>query len=329
MAWKILLVEWRTIRFRWILLTAALSSFGLVLNTEAFAVPPGNEQSDLALLQHCKLNNLPCMNYGRCMVRFAGSPCSTSSSSPSGGRRGPLSALAMLPTNNDMEVGIQTAQLLLDPRRRQKLKDQMQQKFPLVPDAVLDSSIDITAQAFTKVAPEKLKIALRPGGMDKVRPELERVIVRVVLDQPAIQSIPVLNSKDKKKLVEAVVTMALDNILKNAQEVLAAPEVRLEALEAQVREVKAMMGPWRLFLYRLRHVNPQSVVAFLTLSVASIVMYQQRNLPAIATLIQTISLALSQLKNLVSLAGTKIGTATHLLGNYLAKISSFLQKLFL
>lgn len=65
-----------------------------------------------------------------------------------------------------MEVAIQISQLLLDTTRRNQLKTKMKQQFPVVSDAVVDSSIDITAQAFTRVAPETLKTALKPGGME-------------------------------------------------------------------------------------------------------------------------------------------------------------------
>jgi len=180
-----------------------------------------------------------------------------------------------------MEVGIQTAQLLMDSRRRTQLKDQMKKEYPLVPDAVLESSIDITAQAFTQVAPEKLKIALRPGGMDRVRPELEGVIVDFALSQPAIQKIPVLDSGDKRRLVELMVTVSLDFILQDAEEVLSSPEVRLEGLEEQTREVKQMMGPARLFWYRLRH-NLLELGAAVALGAAGVLVYQQPSLPLVA-----------------------------------------------
>lgn len=180
-----------------------------------------------------------------------------------------------------MEVGIQTAQLLMDERRRDTLKRQMKKEYPLVPESMLESSIDITAQAFTQVAPEKLKVALRPGGMERVRPELEGVIVDFALSQPVVQNIPILDSVDKRKLVKLIVTMSLDYVLQDAEEVLAAPEVRLESLEEQMREVKKMMGPARLFLYRVRH-NLLEIGVASALSLVAMLLYQYRSLPLIA-----------------------------------------------
>lgn len=173
-----------------------------------------------------------------------------------------------------IEVGIQTAQLLMDPKRHDKLHQQLSRQFPLVPKPFLDACIDLVADAFMTVAPNKLKQALRPGGMEKVRPEIQRGITGVVLEQPMVRAIPVLNSKDKANLIESIVDMALDYVLQDAETVLAAPEVRLEALEEEIREVKRLMGPWRVLLYRIRHIPLAMIVTALTAALFVLV-YQQ------------------------------------------------------
>lgn len=207
----------------------------------------------------------------------------------------------MLPLPGGMEVGIQTAQLLLDDRRKSQLRKQLKTHYPLVPDAVLESCIDVTAQAFTRVAPTKLQIALQPGGMEQVRPELEQVIVDFTLSQlSGLPKIPILDSADKRRLVEYMVHMALDHVLKDAQEVLSSPEVRLEALEVKMREVKAMMGPWRLFWYRVRHNTKEIAIAGF-LSIAAVVLYQERNLPLIAKAFATTSLVWTKFSAILSI----------------------------
>lgn len=187
-------------------------------------------------------------------------------------------------TNKNMEVGIQTAQRLMDPRRRDQLKRQMKEQYSLIPDAVVVSCIDVAAEAFTRVAPDQLKTALRPGGIARVRPELEEAIVNLALNRSGIlQNVPLLDEKDRRKFVGFIVGASLDYVLKDAQEVLAAPEVRLEALEEQTREVKRMMGPVRLFWYRVRHRAREIAVA-VALSATGLLVYQKRSVPSLSLL---------------------------------------------
>lgn len=182
-----------------------------------------------------------------------------------------------------VELDIQTAQLLMDPRRHDKLKQNIQQRFPFVPEEFLVGCIDLTAEAFTSVAPNKLKLALKPGGMEKVRPDIERSIVEVAMKQQLVRDIPVLNNSDKEKMVETLVDMALDAMLDDAEELLAAPEVRLQTLEEEIREVKRIMGVRRLWLYRVRN-NPIPVA----ISVAAIggLLFARRDNPFVASTLQ-------------------------------------------
>ncbi|CAB9518991.1 expressed unknown protein [Seminavis robusta] len=248
-------------------------------------------------------------------------------------RRGePKTSLTMLPLfpkfgekKNGMEVGIQTAQLLMDSRRRERLKKNMKVQFPMVSDAVIDSCIDITAHAFTQVAPEQLQIALRPGGMDRVRPDLEQVIVSFALEQSVVQKIPVLDAESKRKLVEALVGMALDYVLKDAEEVLTAPEVRLEALEEQIREVHAMMGRRQLFLYRVRH-NAKEIVTGIVISLAALVIYQQRQVPMVAKVLAALGTAFSKLHRNLSVLVPYGRTFVTFLWQQMLALASFLQK---
>lgn len=231
----------------------------------------------------------------------------------------------LLARSNNIEVGIQTAQLLMDSKRHGILKKKMKQQFPIVPDVVLDSIIDTIARAFTKVAPEKLRIALQPGGMDQVRPDLERVIVRIVLEHPVIQSILLLDDRDKTLLVQTIVSKAIDYVLRDAQEVLAAPEVRLETLEEQLTEIKALMGPRRLFLYRLRH-NYKRFALLLAISMSSIVIYQLRDAPVMVRLLELSRSSASRSSECLSWFIANFTVFSNTVQSKLASVLAFLQK---
>jgi hypothetical protein len=199
--------------------------------------------------------------------------------------------LTMLLGGGGMEIGIQTAQLLLDSRRHDELKRKIQKVYPLVPDAVLDVCIDITATAFTRVAPGKIQEALKPGGMEKAQPELKKALVGAIMDQQVVRDIPLLKNKDKEAMLSTVVDFALEFVLKDAKEVLAAPEVQLQALEEQIRRVKALMGPRKLALYRIRN-NPIQVTTAVALSAA--LLYTRRENKAIAAVTAVVRMAFSK-----------------------------------
>lgn len=228
--------------------------------------------------------------------------------------------------NNNIEVGIQTAQLLMDRKRHDNLKKKMKKQFPLVPDVVLDSTIDMVAQTFTKVAPEKLKLALQPGGMDQVRPEMEFIIVQYTLKHPLFEGIPIFNNVDKRRLVEAIVSRALDYVLQDARQVLAAPEVRLETLEEQLTEIKALMGPKRLFMYRVRH-NYKRIAIFAAIALVSTAIYQQRNVPAVVQLLALPSTISNQFTAITTWASAKFSIICYTVRSKLSALSTATKKL--
>ena len=219
---------------------------------------------------------------------------------------------------------------MIEKERRDKLKKSIRQQFPLVPESLVDSCIDIAAQAFTKVATKKLQAALRPGGMDRLRPEIEQVIVGYALEQPAIQKAPLLEKKEKREVVEAIVSVALDYVLKDAREVLAAPEVRLEELEEQLKEIKERMGLRRLVWYRIRH-NSKSIMVALTLSAVAMLVYQQRSVPIVAQILTSMTKTLAKISNAIATGATSCYTAVHALSRtatgYLARIKTAIAAL--
>jgi hypothetical protein len=149
---------------------------------------------------------------------------------------------------SQMETGIQIAQLLLDKRQQATLKQDLKRQYPLIPGDIINVCLDMTADVFSTIAPKEFKDALRPGGMEKLRPEIRNAIVSNMMQQQAIRDIPVLKDHDKQKLLLGVVDLALDVLLQDAQEVLAAPEDRLDALQVQHRQIHKLMGPQRLAL---------------------------------------------------------------------------------
>jgi hypothetical protein len=185
----------------------------------------------------------------------------------------------MLGGGRGIGIGIQTAQLLLDKRRHDELKQNMKVDYPLVPDSVLDIFIDITARAFTTVAPEKIRNALL---QQEAQPALKKALVDAAMDQKVIRNMPVLNSKDKEALLGNVVDLALRFVLRDAKAALAAPEVRLQALEEQVRRVKAQMGPWKVALYRLRN-HPLQIAAPILVALSILLWYALRDNSTVLT----------------------------------------------
>lgn len=186
---------------------------------------------------------------------------------------------------NGMELGVQTAQLLLDKNRQAALKRELKTKFPMVPTNVMDGTIDVVAKSFATVAPSELRQALQPGGMAKMRPTIQKKMVQSLMTQSIIRDIPLLEKADKRKVCEAVVDLALDYALKDAQELLAAPEVRLEALNVKRQEIQKQMGWKKLIIYRIRH-NPRKVA--LAVIVSAFFLYQQRKVPVLLAIMTRI-----------------------------------------
>jgi hypothetical protein len=202
---------------------------------------------------------------------------SSSISSSSNNSMGPFLKLAFQGSNNaknPMESGFETALMLTDKKRQVEFKKDLKQQFPLVPGFVLDICIDSLADAFSSVAPSQLKAALKPGGLEKVRPELEDTIVENLQKQTMLDSVP-LTKGDKKQLLQYLVSSSLDYLLKDAQEVLAEPSVRLQALEAQKRQIQKFMPGWQLTWYRIRYFPVQMTVIGLVAAITSYAIFQQ------------------------------------------------------
>eukprot|EP00751_Fragilariopsis_kerguelensis_P016161 CAMPEP_0170840496 /NCGR_PEP_ID=MMETSP0734-20130129/4611_1 /TAXON_ID=186038 /ORGANISM="Fragilariopsis kerguelensis, Strain L26-C5" /LENGTH=138 /DNA_ID=CAMNT_0011208313 /DNA_START=447 /DNA_END=860 /DNA_ORIENTATION=- len=137
--------------------------------------------------------------------------------------------------------------VLLDRKRQAELKRNIQKDFPWVPHSVVDICLDSVADAFTNVAPSELKAALKPGGLEKARPRLEKSITNQltsIINSNSLGDIPLIGSKEKKQLLQYLVSLSLDVLLQEAEQVLAEPSVKLRDLDAQRQEIQKYMTVW-------------------------------------------------------------------------------------
>lgn len=169
-----------------------------------------------------------------------------------------------------LELGIQTVQLLTNKKKQEKFRRDFIQQYPLVPHFLIDGAIHTVAAGFAHMAPETLQEALQPGGMAKFRPAVRKAVVEFAIEQKAVRDVPLVDTKDKKLWVGSLVDMALDQLFQDADWVLSSPEVRLEALEQEIRTIKEMeMTRRRIVMFNLRRhpwrfIIPAGVVALAT-----------------------------------------------------------------
>ena len=226
-------------------------------------------------------------------AKAAASSSSSSSSSLSSGTPGKLIKLPTQKKSNTMVASIEMAQIMMDKRRHEDLKKELRSKYPFIPGDVIDFCMDITANAFTSIAPKELQHALTPGGFVKLRPELRTNIVTVALQQPFIQDIPILKDDDKRSILNTVVDMALDTMLQDAQDVLSEPEERLDAIRIQQENIYKIMGRKKLLLYRLKRYPLRILVGT---SLVLLLLYELHREPVLLAVISSIQLAFMKCK---------------------------------
>jgi hypothetical protein len=150
-----------------------------------------------------------------------------------------------------VESSIEAALILVDKKRQEEWKKDVGQKYPLIPSFVVDICIDSMSGVFESIAPAEIQAVLRPGGLDKTRPELERGILTSLEQQQVWQGIP-LKQEDKRQFLQYFVSMALDFALRDVEIALAKPSAKLQALNAQKREIQKFMTRRQLLWYRLQ-----------------------------------------------------------------------------
>lgn len=177
---------------------------------------------------------------------------------PSGKRLQIPSILRCLPFSENsqresIETGlVETALALGNKKRRAQWTREASRSFSWIPPTMLSTCIDGLASAFAAVAPKDLKDALKPGGLEKVRSKIETVVVRDLKAQPIIKSLP-MPRDDKNKLVEYLVDLSLDFFLKDLESTLAAPSVKLAALDRERHEIMQYMSFREMLWYRLKY----------------------------------------------------------------------------
>ena len=196
-------------------------------------------------------------------------------------------------SSNTMIASIEMAQIMMDKRRHEELKKELRSKYPLIPGDAIDFCMDITANAFTSIAPKELQQALTPGGFVKLRPELRTNVVNVALQQPFLQDIPILNDNDKRSILITVVDMVLDTMLQDAQDVLSEPEERLDAIRIQQENIYKIMGRKKLLLYRLKRYPLRILVGT---SLVLLLLYELHREPVLLAVISSIQLAFMKCK---------------------------------
>ena len=239
------------------------------------------------------------------------------------------SVVALRMANKNLEVGIRTAQLLLDSKRHDTLVDDMKKRFPVVPRSALEAAVTMVGSAVGKVAPDQLRQALTPGGMEEIRPQIREAVVDMVLDHPTMECLTLLSEQDKGRLLGALVDLVLDQLLKDAHWVLSAPEVRLEALEDQIRAIHVEMGRWRLIRYRIRQRPWQYSGAFLA-TILTLLVVQQGSISGACQVLQSSARTTGRLLTTAAIfmgrwlhtVGGQVKVAAKYLGRQVARLRS-------
>uniref|UniRef100_A0A7S2V2I1 Uncharacterized protein n=1 Tax=Fibrocapsa japonica TaxID=94617 RepID=A0A7S2V2I1_9STRA len=168
-------------------------------------------------------------------------------------QRSPGQVLGM--ARSEAELGIQAAQILLSDKSRNQLKNDLKEKYPLVPAPLVGELIDLTARSFKDVTPAELQLALQPGGVDKLRPEIKSKVSDSLLQQKIVQDIPILSKTDKTRLSEFLVDLVLDQLIQNTNGLLVGLEERLANAELEAAQIKKQLGLRRLLMFRFKQTT--------------------------------------------------------------------------
>jgi len=168
----------------------------------------------------------------------------------------PLNPFSLSKNNNGLEAGYieETVLLLSNKKRKEDFKDEMSLKFPLIPSPIIDLCLDSLTDSFSNVAPSELKKALQPGGLKKFRPGLEARLVKSLQKNSKLGSLP-------STTLTYLVSLALDYVLKDMEELLADPDEKLQALEKRQRQIERYMSRWQLMSYRIRYHPAKTAMA--------------------------------------------------------------------
>jgi len=201
----------------------------------------------------------------------------------------PLNPFSLRKTNNGLEAGYveDTALLLTNKKRQDDFKDEMRRKFPLIPSPLINGCLDVLVDSFSKVAPSQLKKVLQPGGLTKARPELESILLESVQNNSRLGSLPTAT-------LAYLVSLALDYVLRDVEELLADPDQKLQALEKRQRQIERYMTRWQLMWYRIRYRPVQTALVLAATYVTGVALVRWYQHLAIASIqLQKISRIIS------------------------------------
>jgi len=170
--------------------------------------------------------------------------------------------------NDTFQSGVEAALVLGNQERRAQWTKDVGKKFSWIPPEMLSMCIDGLASAFVAVAPKDLQKALQPGGLEKVRSEVEADFVRHLQNQPMVRKLPMAQN-DKDKLVAYLVNLSLAYFLKDLESALEAPSEKLRHLDRERRDIQRYMSVRQLVWYRLRY-KPATTIAVAFLSIWTI-----------------------------------------------------------
>ena len=139
---------------------------------------------------------------------------------------------------SDLALGIQSLQMLISDKRRDQLCHVITKQYPILPQSAVDSCIDMVASAIGTLSPKVLQEALEPGGMDNVIPQIRQTVIDFALQQEVVQNFPGLSTRNKTKILGAVVDFILDRLLEDAEWVLMSPQNRLRVLFSEIQMIQ-------------------------------------------------------------------------------------------
>ena len=164
-------------------------------------------------------------------------------------------------------TAVQACQALLNPNKKNELKKDLKQTYPLIPEQFLEKAIDVVADALNAHFPAMLQECLQANGSwQNYQKELKSRIVEETLSR--IPTPALISPQLSRTVVEFLVDLILDQLLQTLEQdqldwVLASPTARLEALYQEIETIqRTEMTPLQVALFYVqRHHVRYAVVA--------------------------------------------------------------------
>lgn len=161
---------------------------------------------------------------------------------------------------NAVKSSLETLLMLSDKKRQEVWKDDMKKQYPFVPSVFVDMFADSVISAFAAIAPSELQMVAQPSGLEKVRSKMGSSIKNELKKSDMYANLP-LTDGDKDKMLSSLIGASLDLLLQDAAMVLAHPNEKLQALEAEKRQITRFMTKRQLLWYQVRYHTVRSALA--------------------------------------------------------------------